>query len=248
MKRIILLLLFFICSVAHGGTGSPDISDSKYVEYGEKFPSVVRICGSYKNNPQEQYCGSAVIISPHYIVTAAHVVRDSRICHIILDGKKYEITKIISHKNFEQDELDSADIAIGYSPEVLQLESYPELYTEDNEKDKSCSLAGFGFAGNFNNGSTFSDGKRRAGTNIIDNAHKGLLFCSPSKPHDKNKTSLEFLIASGDSGGGLFIGGKLAGIHSFVFADKKPKSDYLTESAHTRISTYVGWIEKNTKE
>lgn len=248
MKRIIFLSLFFLCSISYGGTGSPETADDKYLDYGTKFPSVVRICGSYKQNPQEQYCGSAVIISPHYIVTAAHVVRGSSSCHILLDNKKYEITKVITHENFEKDTLDSADIAVGYSKEPMKLDYYPELYTEQDEKNKSCSLSGFGFAGNFNHGATFSDSKRRAGTNIIDHTNKGLLFCSPSKPQDKDITSLEFLIASGDSGGGLFIGNKLAGIHSFIFADKKPKSDYSSESAHTRISQYAEWISKNTKE
>jgi secreted trypsin-like serine protease len=247
MKRIILLWLFLICSISYGGTGSPDTPDDKYVDYGKKFTSVVRICGSYKNNPQEQYCGSAVIISPHYIVTAAHVVRGSRSCHIVLNNKNYEITQVVAHQDFEKDTLDSADIAVGYSKEPMNLDSYPELYTEQDEKNKSCALSGFGFAGNFNSGATFSDGERRAGTNVIDYVNKGLLFCSPSKPQEKNTTRLEFLIASGDSGGGLFIGNKLAGIHSFIFADKKPKSDYLTESAHTRISKYADWIKENMK-
>lgn len=247
MKRIIFLWLLFICCISYGGTGSPEIADTQYVEYGKKFPSVVRICGSYKENPREQFCRSAVIISPHYIITAAHVVRGSKSCHIVLDNKKYEITKVITHENFERDTLDSSDIAIGYSQEPMELDSYPELYSETDEKDKVCSLSGFGFAGNFNHGATFSDGERRAGTNVIDYVNKGLLFCSPSKPQEKNTTRLEFLIASGDSGGGLFIGNKLAGIHSFIFADKKPKSDYLTESAHTRISKYADWIKENMK-
>jgi hypothetical protein len=63
------------------------------------------------------------------------------------------------------------------------------------------------------------------------------------------KTSLEFLIASGDSGGGLFIDGKLAGINSCIMAvNGSPKSDYRTESGHTRISINLDWILENTKE
>jgi secreted trypsin-like serine protease len=60
---------------------------------------------------------------------------------------------------------------------------------------------------------------------------------------------LEFLIASGDSGGGLFIDNKLAGIHSCVMTvGKNPQSKYGEESGHTRISNFIEWIEDNRKK
>jgi hypothetical protein len=87
-----------------------------------------------------------------------------------------------------------------------------------------------------------SDGKKRGGSNIIDKIDRELLVCTPSRAY--NKTELEFLIGSGDSGGGLFIDGKLAGINSCVMAtDGKPNSTYSDESGHTRISKYINWIE-----
>ena len=68
-----------------------------------------------------------------------------------------------------------------------------------------------------------------------------MLLCTPSSKI--NKTELEFMIAPGDSGGGLFIDNKLAGIHSCIMAEgHKAKSDYRTESGHTRISDHVDWI------
>ena len=55
---------------------------------------------------------------------------------------------------------------------------------------------------------------------------------------------MEFLIASGDSGGGMFINGKLAGINSFVTAaDGTTNSDYGDECCHTRISIFAKWIK-----
>jgi secreted trypsin-like serine protease len=61
---------------------------------------------------------------------------------------------------------------------------------------------------------------------------------------------LEFIIAPGDSGGGLFIENDLAGIHSGVIEDKinKGKSKYGAVSAHTRVSVYKDWIENTTQE
>jgi hypothetical protein len=60
--------------------------------------------------------------------------------------------------------------------------------------------------------------------------------------------NLEYLIAPGDSGGGVFIrsGGKelLAGINSFVEADIGPlDSGHGSISGHTRVSVFNRWID-----
>ena len=63
--------------------------------------------------------------------------------------------------------------------------------------------------------------------------------------HTTDKTELEFLISPGDSGGGLFIDQKLAGIHSYVYAtDGKSDSDYGDVGCSTRVSDYIEWIDK----
>jgi len=68
-----------------------------------------------------------------------------------------------------------------------------------------------------------------------------------NRPGNKD-TNLEYCISHGDSGGGLFIDQKLAGINSIVLAsDKNPDSNYGDESGHTRISKYKDWIEDNIK-
>ena len=52
------------------------------------------------------------------------------------------------------------------------------------------------------------------------------------------------LIGHGDSGGGLFIDKKLAGIHSCIYTgDGKLDSSYKDYSAHTRVSLHKPWID-----
>ena len=103
---------------------------------------------------------------------------------------------------------------------------------------------GYGITGNFNTGAKVSDGKKRAGSNVIDYIEKHILVCSASKPGNRI-TELEFLISNGDSGGGLFIDQKLAGINSGIMcSDKKLDSSYGDESCHTRISIHRDWIIK----
>jgi len=235
-----LILVYLSITIAYGGTIDPDTPDSKYIEYGKKFHSVVKLCCF---DGKGLSCGSAVVIDPHWIVTAAHVVENCHSWTVTIGDDKYHIKTMISHKDYDTNIFGIADIAIGYLENPIILDYYPELYDSDDETDKLCSISGWGFTGTFNTGTKIHDGKRRAGSNFIDRFERTVLVCSPSKLNDIKKTQLEFLICSGDSGGGLFIGNKLAGINSSVIGnDGKSNSTYGDESCHTRISLYRPWI------
>ena len=250
MKTIIrffgfLLFFYFHFFVSYAGTIDPSTPDSKYVEYGSKFHSVVKVCGSYEDGTL--FCASASLIDDHNFLTAAHVVKGAVVCFVTVGEQSFPIKTIIINKGFD-DSFGVADIAIGYSDKPFGLKSYPPLYENDDEVGKVCSIAGYGLTGTFLTGAHKSDNKRRAGSNTVDSTDKDILLCSPSKRHEKGYTSLEFMIGSGDSGGGLFIDGKLAGINSCVMSvGKSPKSKYNEESGHTRISKFIGWINENKK-
>jgi hypothetical protein len=242
--RVILLNLLLI-SATYSGTIDPNIPDTKYTEYAKQFHAVGRICGKYNNGTN--FCASAVAIDDHHVLTAAHVVKGSKECRFKINGEEFCLTNVTYHKDFDK-KFAIGDIAIGYSEKPLNLQNYPELYSDDKETGSNCSMAGYGLTGTFNTGVKISDNKKRAGTNIIDSIYEDLLVCSPSIFGSKDHTRLEFLIGSGDSGGGLFIDGKLAGIHSCVMAEgRSPNSVYGDESGHTRISKYIEWIKENKK-
>lgn len=66
---------------------------------------------------------------------------------------------------------------------------------------------------------------------------------------------MEFLIAKGDSGGAVFldfddgVGAVLAGIHSFAeIPDGVDDSDYGDVTGHTRVSSFVRWIQKTLRD
>lgn len=98
-----------------------------------------------------------------------------------------------------------------------------------------------------------------AGTNTIDaylptSEDDPRVFLSDfDKPGDGSESSmgrkrprlLEYLIAPGDSGGGVFIGGVLAAVNSFAWGirDGIPDSDYGDVSGHVRVSMYNDWID-----
>lgn len=248
MIRLLLISIALIYSFENtrAGTIDPDTPDNKYLEYAQSFHVIGRLCGDYED--KTSFCASAVAIDNYHILTAAHVVNNSKSCYLHINSKKICVTNFVINKDFESD-FGTADIAIGYCDESINLKSYPQLYSKRDEIDKICSISGYGLYGTFNSGAKSSDNKRRAGSNKVDYITANLLVCNPSKRSDKDFTELEFMIASGDSGGGLFIDGKLAGINSCIMSvGRSPKSSYENESGHTRISSFVDWIEKNKKK
>lgn len=233
-----------ISSISFGGTIDPNTPDDKYLKYAQDFKYIYKICGTY--NDGQLFCASAVAIAPNWILTAAHVVENQRTCLVHKNDKAHIVREIFIHKDFEKTQFGFADIAIGYVSDDLGLDFYPPLYEDIDEVGKICSISGYGLTGTFDSGVIKSDQKQRAGSNFIDSIDKDLLICSIA---NHKKTALEFLIASGDSGGGLFIGNKLAGINSCVLAkDKNPNSNYGDESGHTRISKFVPWIKEIIKK
>lgn len=244
MVKYFLLILILAIIPIYAGTIDPNTPDDKYIEYSKNFSSIGKISGKGKDNLI--YFASGVAIDSHHILTAAHVVESCKDCFFHINDKKYCVYKIVYSKNYNTG-FGIGDIAIGFIKEDIGLDNYPDLYTEGDEIGKKCSISGFGMTGTFETGVVLGDSKQRAGQNIIDYIDKELLVCSPSRGEDK--TNLEFLIASGDSGGGLFIKDKLAGINSCIFVTKGiPNAKYGCEAGHTRISKYVEWIRRTIKE
>lgn len=210
------LMVVLATSFSYSGTIDPSVPDSRFVDYGEKFIHVAKIkgiCNCKKRDVEHEFHASSVIISPHWAVTAAHVVSSADDVVIVSNGKEYKISKVKIHKDFEKESVGRNDIALCYSEDDFGMDFYPELYKGSDETGKIASMCGYGITGTFSTGAVRSDDLKRAGSNIIERTKRKCLICNNL---GGRKTELEFMIASGDSGGGLFIDGKLAGVNSFV--------------------------------
>jgi len=248
MRHLILslVILLGLLGFVHAGTIDPTVEDSKYIEYGNQHECVVQIGGEYSDQSKKGqkigFLASAVIIKPRIALTAAHVVKNGRKMYIIINERKIDILFAVMLKAYDQNKVGPFDIAICYLKESSELDFYPKLYEKNDEVGKVCSIAGYGITGNHRQGAKIHDGKKRAGSNHVDELFNGMLVCSlNSRPY----TSLEFLIAHGDSGGGLFIDQKLAGINSTIMTHKGGilNSDIQDQSCHTRISIHKPWID-----
>ena len=242
-------LLGVLLGSALAGTRDPGTPDEKYLEFGKKFPSVMRLRANI-TDPASKYpyqYGSAVAIRPHWILTAAHVVDGTTHSTVINDDKKeFALDPVLVHRDFVEETVGFYDIALAYSPEDLGVAFYTPLYEDSDEVGQAITVAGYGAHGTFHTGGTAMDGQKRAGHNKIDAAESGVLICTPST---HAKFPLEFMIAPGDSGGGMFIGNKLAGINSFLTAvDKHPDGTYSDEAAFTRVSLHKDWVESQIQK
>jgi hypothetical protein len=245
MYKIILSLILSVFSFnLIAGTIDQNKSDSQYIEYGKKHQCVVKLEGIYPQEEKEIYFyASGVIFKPRWILTAAHVVKNARKCRIICDNKeKIKIEQLVAHPLYEENKFGKYDIAIGFLEKEAAIDFYPELYTADDEVGKICSISGYGITGTFQSTERIVDDFKRAGSNIIETTDKDLLICSLK---DNPRTSLEFLICHGDSGGGLFINKKLAGINSCILTeDKKLDSNINDWSGHTRVNLFTDWVKE----
>ena len=244
-----LAILLGLSGFVHAGTIDPTVDDSKYIEYGNQHECVVPIQGihSEKEGRKIGFFGSAVIIRPKIVLTATHVIGEGKNAHITLKDKKIALLFSLHLKKYDKDKMGPFDIAVGYLKEEAEIDFYPELYDKDNEIGKVCSISGYGMTGNHRYGAKVHDGKKRAGSNIVKELFNGMLVCSLQ---DRPYTSLEFMVANGDSGGGLFIDQKLAGINSCIMTHKGGtlNSDIQDESCHTRISIHKPWLDLIIKE
>ena len=244
--KTLFFSLVLLCGTLNAGTIDPQKRDNDYIEYGNKHECVVKIEGIQNNDLK--FFGSSVIIEENIILTAAHLSKDCKSAHIIYKDNPVKVTLFIYSKEYDENKIggNGFDISIGLLKEKVKLNFYPELYKDHNEINKICSISGFGITGNLDTGAIISDGKKRAGSNIIFQIENELLICSTK---DRPNTQLEFMISSGDSGGGLFINKKLAGINSCIYTNGgKLNSDRNTLSMHTRISKHYNWITKVIEE
>lgn len=241
MRTLFAFLL--LLSFAEAGTIDPKSSDSAHVKYGQAFPYVLKIrCRNVETSVMQS--ASCVAIAPRWVITAAHVVAGCDKVSVDKDGTAITAEEVIIHPEFHEDKLGKNDLAICRLSGDAGLSFYPPLHGGSDEVGRTASMAGWGITGTFATGHQISDDKRRGGANMVSTAENGVLVCLIGGDPG---VQMEFCIAPGDSGGGLFIGNELAGIHSFVSAHKRsPSSRYGEESSHTRISLHREWIRGYT--
>ncbi len=179
---------------------------------------------------------------------------------------------------------DGRDLAIVFlSHKVTGFDSY-DIYRSNDEVGKEATLVGYGGHGNGTTGNIHGffgpNGGRRVGKNTVD--YLWGVDGGTSLAMDFDATGLgidpagscfgaphaglgndEWFIAPGDSGGAMFIDGKIAGVHSWggtvgpvcgdTWFGPAPgggltflNSSYGEFAGDARVSLYASWIDQQT--
>ncbi len=254
-----VLLVGFV-SFASAGTRRDDREDQAYLDLGAQFASVGRVDFMIGF---DAYMGSGVLIDSNWVLTAGHVVDEATRLTFTLAGNRYRAASWQAHPNWNGELGKGYDIGLINLRKAVKKVAPAPRYTGSGELGQTGTSVGYGMTGTGKDGAITFDGQKRAGENMIDawlQTEEPRVFLSDfDNPQDRSDNvfglpeplDLEFLIAPGDSGGGVFldIGGTcdtwpLAGVNSFIgWFDEAGDSDYGDISGHTRVSAFNTWID-----
>jgi MYXO-CTERM domain-containing protein len=259
-SRFVLLLGILASAILQpvsiwGATIRDDQPDSSYLALAASMEYAP--VGTFVNS--WGYTGSATLIAPDWVLTAAHNLILASSGTFTINGMSYASTQLIRNPGWN-----NSNPFGGYDFGLVHLSSPvvgitpATLYTGSSDLGQIGTFVGFGYTGTGLTGSQTLDYQKRAFQNVIDGSFSNatlVLGCDFDNPHtnvdnsfgDATPLTLEGCVAPGDSGGGVFITidsqTYLEGVISFVAAlDGNANSDYGDASGFGRVSAFTPWI------
>ncbi|MFN0152256.1 MAG: trypsin-like serine protease [bacterium] len=235
--RLALSLVLLCASPAAAVVLRHDKPDSASVELGVRFDAAGEIVG----------IGGCTLIAPTWGVTAAHVAAavPKSGGQVRFGDELIAIRRVVIHPEGSgpKDRPPEVDLALVELAGPVKGTRPLAIYRGREELGKTVYLVGYGDYGNPKSGVTRTDGRRRAATNVIDDAGPLRIFMPFDEP--PLGTAMEGVSGPGDSGGPALmeIGEKLfvVGVSSGAMGGRPEQ--YAITDVYTRISAHVAWID-----
>ena len=215
-------------------------------------------------------CSGSLLGSGGHILTAGHCLDGATfLTGTLFSGETFTSSEFYVHPGWTGSIADGNDLAIAVLQSTLATPGYSLFgdLTFGIAAFGTGTVAGYGTTGNGNTGSTGPFGTLRSGLNEFWNwAMPGNAYsfdfddpdgatCVPPGVGSGNAGYglSEVITAPGDSGGPMFVGGLLAGVHSFIGrfpsgpladCDAALNSSFGEFGGTTRVPFYRSWIEE----
>jgi secreted trypsin-like serine protease len=242
------------------GTRRHDVDDSLYT--GLAALPAYQAVGSLSTSTG---FSSGTLIASNYVLTAAHSVFGAPASSVrfTVGGQTYFGSEVFILPGYTGDLLAGNDLAIVRLTSHVTNVTPAALNSNTNEKGLVGTMVGFGATGTGDTGyKSGTAGTKRAGQNVLDefgdffaNVNIAVVmsdFDHPDIPGlstfgSSTPLDLEYSVAPGDSGGGLFVdfgsGPVLAAVHSWIYGrDGTNNASYGDLMGSVRVSIHYNWI------
>lgn len=230
--------------------GRDDIDDAAYVNAAVEGYDFVAAIPSLGGQPN---LATGILIAPQWVLTAGHVadgMQAQGFSTVRLD-RNYQVDNIIIHPEFygEDEPNLMMDIALLHLTEPVEGIEPVALYRGSDENGQHITLVGYGDLGDASTGPSGSDGRARAGENIVDATLETIIAFRFDAP--PAALPLEAVSAPGDSGGPALItqGEQLfvAGVSSSQDEEggNGHPGSYGVIEYYVRVSQLADWIDSH---
>ncbi|HYO09464.1 MAG TPA: trypsin-like serine protease [Tepidisphaeraceae bacterium] len=223
--------------------------------------------------------GSGTLISPKWVLTAGHVVDGNttsahsfKLGPSLTNSTSYPASSYFPHPSWSRSNIIGGfDVGLMKLSAPLTAVAPASRYARADEVGQVGTSVGYGYFGTGSRPQQTLDGRKRAGKNVVDalgptaygmSASADLIasdFDDPGNADGRNAFGsvepepLEYCIAPGDSGGGVWIDrgprAYVAAVHSFIHALDPPAGDGTDDASYsdtfgsTRVSRFNAWID-----